>query len=196
MLGSSRCCLGGGHTFGCLVVVGTYSVLISISFAIVTALYLTSTNSGCENMEAKNAKVMAITHVDFMNQDNSVNGGDNVKEPDDGEPGDGKPDDGEEVAKMHAHRVYCDCGTQAIMSFFEVTVLVAAITGLIFMTAMFFGLLRGTFLKSREKRLNLKKMKDEKIQKDQEDAVLLRIAKGEFTVPSQPRTGSSIELPS
>ena len=103
MPGSSRCCLGGGYTFGCLVVVGTYSVLISISFAIVTALYMTSTNTGCENMEAKNAKVMAITHVDFMNQDNSVNGGDSVKEPDDGEP-----DDGEEVTKMHAHRVYCD----------------------------------------------------------------------------------------
>ena len=82
------------------------------------------------------------------------------------------------------------------MSFFEVTVLVAAITGLIFMTTMFFGLLRGTFLKSREKRLNLKKMKDEKIQKDQEDAVLLRIAKGELTVPSQPKPGSSIEVPS
>ena len=196
MPGSSRCCLGGGYTFGCLVVVGTYSVLISISFAIVTALYMTSTNTGCENMEAKNAKVMAITHVDFMNQDNSVNGGDNVKEPDDGERGDGKSDDGEEVAKMHAHRVYCDCGTQAIMSFFEVTVLVAAITGLIFMTAMFFGLLRGTFLKSREKRLNLKKMKADKIQKDQEDAVLLRIAKGELSVPSQPKPGSSIEVPS
>ena len=78
MPGSSRCCLGGGYTFGCLVVVGTYSVLISISFAIVTALYMTSTNTGCENMEAKNAKVMAITHVDFLNQDNSVKGGDNV----------------------------------------------------------------------------------------------------------------------
>ena len=183
MPGSSRCCLGGGYTFGCLVVVGAYAVLISISFAIVTALYMTSTKTGCENIEAENAKVMAVTHVDFLNQDNSINGGDNVKEPD-------------EVTEMHAHRVYCDCGTRAIMSFFEVTVLVAAITGLIFMTAMFFGLLRGTFLKSREKRLNLEKIKNEKIQKDQEDAVLLRIAKGELTVPNQPRTGSSIELPS
>ena len=39
-------------------------------------------------------------------------------------------------------------------------------------------------------------MKDEKIQKDQEDAVLLRIAKGELSVPSQPKPGSSIEVPS
>ena len=186
MPGSSRCCLGGGYAFGCLVVVGAYAVLISISFAIVTALYMTSTNTGCENIEAENAKVVTVTHVDLLNQDNSVNGGDNVKEP----------VDGKEVTERHAHRVYCDCGTQAIMSFFEVTVLVAAITGLIFMTAMFFGLLRGTFLKSREKRLNLKKEKNDKIQKDQEDAVLLRIAKGELTVPNRPRTGSEIELPS
>ena len=39
-------------------------------------------------------------------------------------------------------------------------------------------------------------MKIEKNKKDQEDAVLLRIAKGELTVPNQPRPGSSIELPS
>ena len=133
-----------------------YAVLISISFAIVTALYMTSTNTGCENIEAENAKVMAVTHVDFLNQDNSINGGDNVKEP----------VDGKEVTERHAHRVYCDCGTQAIMSFFEVTVLVAAITGLIFMTSMCIGMIRETFLKSREKRLKSKKEKNDKIQKD------------------------------
>ena len=189
MPGSTKCCLGGGVTFGCLVIVGVYAVLISISFAIVTALYMTNTG-GCENIEAENVKVMDITHVDFLNQDNSVNGVD-VKEPVDGVP----EDDGEE-AKGHSHRVYCDCGTQAVMTFFEITVLVAAITGMVFMTAMFFGLLRGTFLNHREKKLNLKKMKDEKMKKDQEDAVLLRIAKGELTVPNQPKPGSSIEVPS
>ena len=132
MPGSSRCCLGGGYTFGCLVVVGAYAVLISISFAIVTALYMTSTNTGCENIEAKNAKVMAITHLDILNQDNSVNGVD-VKEP-----VDGVPEDDVEEAKGHSHRVYCDCGTQAVMTFFEITVLVAAITGMVFMVSMFF----------------------------------------------------------
>ena len=96
MPGSSRCCLGGGLTFGCLVVVGTYAVLISISFAIVTALYMTST-TGCENIEAKNAKVMAITHVDFLNQDNSVNGVDDVKEPVDGVPDEKETNDVEET---------------------------------------------------------------------------------------------------
>ena len=79
MPGSSRCCLGGGYAFGCLVVVGAYTVLIPISFAIVTALYMTSTNTGCENIEAENAKVVTVTHVDLLNPDNSVNGGDNVK---------------------------------------------------------------------------------------------------------------------
>ena len=82
------------------------------------------------------------------------------------------------------------------MSFFEVTVLVAAITGLIFMTSMCLGMIRGTFLKSREKRLKSEKEKNDKIQKDQVDAVLLRVASGELTVPNRPRTGSEIELPS
>ena len=86
MPGSSKCCLGGGVTFGCLVIVGVYAVLISVSFAIVTALYMTNTG-GCENIEAENVKVMDITHVDFLNQDNSVNGVD-VKEPVDGVPED------------------------------------------------------------------------------------------------------------
>ena len=179
---NNKCCSGGGYAFGCLVVVGAYAVLISIAFTIVTALYMTS-STGCEKIEAENAKVVTVTHVDLLNQDNLVNG---VKEP----------VAEKEETEGHAHRVYCDCGTQAIMSFFEVTVLVAAITGLIFMTAMFFGLLCGTFLKCREKRLNLKKEKNDKIHKDQEDAVLLKIAKGELTVPSQPKPGSSIELPS
>ena len=77
---NSKCCSGGGYAFGCLVVVGAYAVLISISFAIVTALYMTS-STGCEKIEAENAKVVTVTHVDLLNQDNSVNG---VKEPVDG----------------------------------------------------------------------------------------------------------------
>ena len=180
---NSKCCSGGGYAFGCLVVVGAYAVLISISFAIVTALYMTSTSTGCENIEAENAKVVTVTHVDLLNQDNSVNG---VKEP----------VDEKEETEGHAHRVYCDCGTQAIMSFFIVTVLVTAITGLIFMTSMCLGMIRGTFLKSREKRLKSEKEKNDKIQKDQVDAVLLRVASGEVVVPNRPRTGSEIELPS
>ena len=189
MPGSSKCCLGGGVTFGCLVIVGVYAVLISVSFAIVTALYMTNTG-GCENIEADNLKVMDITHVDFLNQDNSVNSVD-IKEPVDGVP----EDDGEE-AKGHSHRVYCDCGTQAVMTFFEITVLVAAITGMIFMVSMFFGLLRGTFLNHRQKKINLKKEKDERLQREQEEAVLKKIALGKLAVPKQPMSGSAIEVPS
>ena len=56
------------------------------------SLYMTSTCTGCENIEAENAKVVTVTHVDLLNQDNSVNGGDNVKEP----------VDGKEVTERHA----------------------------------------------------------------------------------------------
>ena len=179
---NNKCCSGGGYAFGCLVVVGAYAVLISIAFTIVTALYMTS-STGCEKIEAENAKVVTVTHVDVLNQDNSVNG---VKEP----------VDGDKEIERHDHKVYCDCGTQAIWSFFEIIVLVAAVTGLLFMAVMIVGMCRGTFLKSREKRLKSEKEKNDKIQKDQVDAVLLRVASGELVVPNRPRTGSEIELPS
>ena len=45
------------------MVVGAYSVLISISFAIVTSLYMTGSGTGCENIEAENAKIVSVTHV-------------------------------------------------------------------------------------------------------------------------------------
>jgi len=42
MSGNSRGCSGGGgFTFGCLVIIGVYAVLISVAFTIVTALYMT-----------------------------------------------------------------------------------------------------------------------------------------------------------
>ena len=142
------CCSGGGYTFGCLVVVRAYAVLISISFAIVTSLYITGSDTGCENIEGENARVVSVTHVDLLNQDNSVNGEHEVKEP----------VDGKGVTEGYAHRVYCDCGTQTIYTFFEITVLVAAITGLVFMMTMCVGLLRGTFLRHKKRNLNLKKL--------------------------------------
>ena len=102
----------------------------------------------------------------------------------------------EEVVERHDHRVYCDCGTQAIWSFFEIIVLVAAVTGLLFMAVMIVGMCRGTFLKSREKRLKSEKEKNDKIQQDQVNAVLLKVASGELIVPNRPKAGSKIELPS
>ena len=64
------------------------------------------------------------------------------------------------------------------------------------MAAMFVGLIHGTFLKSREKRLKSEKEKNDKIQQDQVNAVLLKVASGELVVPNRPKTGSEIELPS
>ena len=177
---NSKCCSGGGYTFGCLVIVGVYAVLISVALTIVTALYMTV--ESCEKIEAEIAKVVKVTHVDAFNQDNSVNG---VKEP----------VDGEEEVERHDHRVYCDCGTQAIWSFFEIIVLVAAVTGLLFMAVMIVGMCRGTFLKSRERRLGSEKEKN-KIEQDQINQVLARVASGELEVPDRPKTGSKIELPS
>ena len=179
---NNKCCSGAGYTFGCLVVVGAYAVLISVAFTIVTALYMTSSTS-CEKIEAENAKVVTVTHVDVLNQDNSVNG---VKEP----------VDGEEEVERHDHRVYCDCGTQAIWSFFEIIVLVAAVTGLLFMAVMIVGMCRGTFLKSRERRLRSEKEKKDIIEQDRTNEVLARVASGELEVPDRPKTGSKIELPS
>ena len=181
---NSKCCSGGGYTFGCLVIVGVYGVLVSVAFTIVTSLYMTV--ESCENIEAEIAKVVKITHVDALNQDNSYNG---VKEP----------VDGDGVLGEHDHQVFCDCGTQAIWSFFEIIVLVAAVTGLLFMAVMIVGMCRGTFLKSRERRLRSEKEKIDKMEQDKVNEVLARVARGELEVPDQPgsmpKTGSKIELP-
>ena len=179
---NNKCCSGGGYTFGCLVIVGAYAVLISVAFTIVTALYMTV--ESCEKIEAEIAKVVKVTHVDAFNQDNSYNG---VQEPVDGE---------EEVVKRHDHKVFCDCGTRAIWSFFEIIVLVAAVTGLLFMAVMIVGMCRGTFLKSRERRLRSEKEKNDKIDQEKTNEVLARVASGELEVPDRPKTGSKIELPS
>ena len=182
---NSKCCSGGGYTFSCLVIIGIYAVLVSVAFTIVTSLYMTV--ESCENIEAEVAKVVKITHVDALNQDNSYNG---VKEP----------VDGDGVLGEHHHQVFCDCGTQAIWSFFEIIVLVAAVTGLLFMAVMIVGMCRGTFLKSRERRLRSEKEKIDKMEQDKVNEVLARVARGELVVPadqpgSMPRTGSKIELP-
>ena len=178
---NSRGCSGGGFTFGCLVIIGVYAVLISVAFTIVTALYMTV--ESCEKIEADIAKVVKVTHVDAFNQDNSYNG---VQEP---------VDEGDEVVGRHDHKVFCDCGTQAIWSFFEIIVLVAAVTGLLFMAVMIVRMCRGTFLKSRERRLRSEKEKKDKIDQEKTNEVLARVASGELEVPDKPKTGSKIELP-
>ena len=152
---SSRGCSGGGgFTFGCLVIIGVYAVLISVAFSIVTALYMTLET--CEKIEADVAKVVKTTHIDVFNQDNSYNGAQETV------------DEGDEVVGRHEHHVFCDCGTEAIWSFFEIIVLIAAVTGLLFMTVMIVGMCRGTFLKSRERRLKSEKEKQDKIDKEKE----------------------------
>ena len=58
------------------------------------------------------------------------------------------------------------------------------------------GMCRGTFLKSRERRLRSEKEKNDKIDQGKTNEVLARVASGELEVPDRPKTGSKIELPS
>ena len=179
---SRGCSGGGGFTFGCLVIIGVYAVLISVAFTIVTALYMTV--GSCEKIEANEAKVVKTTHIDVFNQDNSYNGAQETV------------DEGDEVVRRHEHQVFCDCGTEAIWSFFEIIVLIAAVTGLLFMTVMIVGMCRGTFLKSRERRLKSEKEKQDKIKKDQENEILARVVSGELEIPTLKTGSKNIELPS
>ena len=86
--------------------------------------------------------------------------------------------------------MFCDCGTQAIWSFFEIIVLVAAVTGLLFMAVMIVGMCRGTFLKSRERRLRSEKEKKYKVDQEKINEVLAKVASGELEVPDKQKAGS------
>ena len=179
---SRGCSGGGGFTFGCLVIIGVYAVLISVAFTIVTVLYITL--ESCEKIEADVAKVVKTTHIDVLNQDNSYNGAQETV------------DEGVEDVGRHEHHVFCDCGTEAIWSFFEIIVLIAAVTGLLFMTVSVVGMCRGTFLKSRERRLKSEKEKQDKIKKDQENEFVARVVSGELEIPTLKTGSKNIELPS
>ena len=192
---SSRGCSGGGgFTFGCLVIIGVYAVLISVAFTIVTALYMTLET--CEKIEADVAKVVKTTHIDVFNQDNSYNG---AQETVDEGADTGAAGAGAGLGR-HEHHVFCDCGTEGIWTFFEIIVLIAAVTGLLFMTVMIVGMCRGTFLKSRERRLKSEKDKQDKIRNDQEKEFVARVVSGELEIPTlntgSKRPNENIELPS
>ena len=133
---------------------------------------------------SKLAKVVKTTHIDVFNQDNSYNGAQETV------------DEGDEVVRRHEHQVFCDCGTEAIWSFFEIIVLIAAVTGLLFMAVMIVGMCRGTFLKSRERRLKSEKEKQDKIDKEKENEILARVVSGELEIPTLKTGSKNIELPS
>ena len=64
------------------------------------------------------------------------------------------------------------------------------------MAATIVGMCRGTFLKSRERRLKSEKEKIEKKEQDKVNEVLARVASGELEIPgSMPKSASKIELP-
>ena len=179
---SRSCSGGGGFTFGCLVIIGVYAVLLSVAFTIVTILYMT--HESCEKIEAEVARVVKTTHIDVLNQDNSYNGAQETV------------DEGVDDVGKHEHHVYCDCGTEAIWSFFEIIVLIAAVTGLLFMMTSMVGMCRGAFVRSRERKLKSEKEKQDRIKKDQENEVLARVVSGELELPTKKAGSADIELPS
>ena len=192
---SSRGCSGGGgFTFGCLVIIGVYAVLISVAFSIVTDLYMTLET--CEKIEADVAKVVKTTHIDILNQDNSYNG---AQETVDEGTDTGAAGAGAGLGR-HEHHVFCDCGTEGIWTFFEIIVLIAAVTGLLFMMVMIVGMCRGTFLRSRERRMKSEKDKQDKIRNDQEKEFVAKVVRGELEIPTlntgSKRPNENIELPS
>ena len=65
------------------------------------------------------------------------------------------------------------------------------------MAVMIVGMCRGTFLKSRERRLKSEKEKQDKMDKEKENEFLARVVSGELEIPDRLKTGSkNIELPS
>ena len=64
----------GSSAYLCLAAVGVDSVIISLAFIIVTALYVTG-NSDCKNIAYHAKSIKELVHYDILAVDNSVNGG-------------------------------------------------------------------------------------------------------------------------
>lgn len=85
--------MGSGACF-CLAAVGVYSIIISLAFIIVTALYATRSYE-CKNTANHAKSIKELVHYDILAVDNSVNGEETLEKKDD----DGKPT-----------TIVCDCG--------------------------------------------------------------------------------------
>ena len=87
----------GSGSCSCLVMLGSYSMLVSIPFVVVTVLYSTSESSICSNKVSDNAHVKKLVYVDLLNYDNIHNGEDK-----------GMRQEVDEDEMQHT--VLCDCG--------------------------------------------------------------------------------------
>ena len=84
--------------------------IISLAFVIVTILYETAA-SDCTGVTADHAQnIKKLVHYDILAVDNSNNGGDTIEKVDD----DGK-----------VQTIACNCGEKAVLTIFEVLVLIA-----------------------------------------------------------------------
>ena len=95
-------------------IVSAYSTAISLVFTIiVTILFSTQGSLDCDVVSGENSQIKKLIHVDFLNLDKSLNGGDI---------------DGEKITKQEGsgdeteHVVICDCGSKSYLPFLLVSV--------------------------------------------------------------------------
>ena len=133
----------GSGACSCLVAVGVYSVIISLAFVIVTALYATS-SSDCKTTVNNAQNIKELVHYDILAVDNSMNGGETLEIPVDEE---GK-----------TPTIICNCGEKAVLMVFKVIVLIAIAVFSIYVACGVTGHFCAVFLKIKQASL-LKKDK-------------------------------------
>ena len=93
----------GNSSCSCVVVLSRYSTLVSLAFIIVTILYSTlGALDYSDTVSGDNSEVKHLVHMNFLNMDKSLNGGDITDQVVD--------------ADEDKHMVYCDCGQETLFS--------------------------------------------------------------------------------
>ena len=144
------------RAFSCLVAVGVYSVIISLAFVIVTALYATS-SSDCKTTVNNAQNIKELVHYDILAVDNSMNGGETLEIPVDEE---GK-----------TPTIICNCGEKAVLMVFKVIVLIAIAVFSIYVACRVTGHFCAIFLKSKQASL----LKREKAAQQARDKLILEL---------------------
>ena len=138
----------GSAACGCLVAVGAYSVIISLAFVIVTILYSLE-SSDCTGVTVDHEQnIKKLVHYDIFAVDNSKNCGETVEKVD---------KDGE------AQTIICNCGEKAILTIFEMVVLIAIAIGMVYVACGVCGHFRSVYLKRQQVALPKKEKAEKKI---------------------------------
>ena len=135
---------GDAKTWGCLVAVGAYFVIISLAFVMVTILYATS-SSDCKTTANHAKNIKELVHYNIFAVDNSKNGGETVEKGSVDEEG-------------KSTTIVCNCGEKAVLTVFEVIVLIAIAVFLVYVACGVTGHFCAVFLNIKQASL-LKKDK-------------------------------------